>query len=236
MTLRGLAVAALLGLSGAPAQAEPPRNAAWIATVAETDGGHRIGDPEAEFALVEFVSYTCPACARFAYEGEGALQLVYIGPGRASVEIRHIVRDPLDLTATMLARCGPPDRFWNNHRAIMHAQPEWLGRARDATAGQRQRWSTGDNGVQRRAIAADTGLEALMERRGYGRAEIAACLNNEDEARTIVATTRADLAAHSIPGTPSFMLDETLLPNVHGWPALEPVLSEAFLTRSAAGE
>ena len=225
--MRMLVAAIAAALAATPALAQEPQNTPWIATVAETDGGHTIGDPQAELKLVEFVSYTCPHCATFATEGEGALQLVYIGPGRASLEIRHIVRDPLDLAATMLARCGPASDFWNNHRAIMHAQPEWLARAREATAGQRQRWSGGTFAERRRALAADTGLVTIMERRGYFPAEIAGCLSDDAAAAAIVAASQADLTAHPIPGTPSFMLDGKVLPGVHHWGALEPVLSEA---------
>src|SRR5690606_21768616 len=100
-----LAGAALLGMGA---------SGNWVGTVAETDGGHRIGNPEAKVKVAEFVSYTCPHCAAFAREGEPPLQLAYVAPGSVSLEVRHLIRDPVDLAAAMLTNCGPASKFPQN--------------------------------------------------------------------------------------------------------------------------
>ena len=50
----------------------PEKKAVWSNSIMATDGGHRIGNPEAEVKLVEFMSYTCSHCANFARTGDGA--------------------------------------------------------------------------------------------------------------------------------------------------------------------
>ena len=91
MTLRGIVrgaalVAAALLLSG-------QTRSNWDTVVVETDFGHRVGNPDAKVKLVEFFSYTCPHCAEFAEQGEGAIKLGYLAPGKINVEYRRIVEE-----------------------------------------------------------------------------------------------------------------------------------------------
>ena len=64
------------------------RRASWHAEVERTARGHRIGNPDAEAHLIEFMNYTCRDCARFAREGEGALDLALLAPGHMTLEVR----------------------------------------------------------------------------------------------------------------------------------------------------
>ena len=223
--LRFAKTAALAGAALFAVAANAPN---WNTVVAEVDGAHRIGNPKAEVSLIEFVSYTCPHCGEFARGGEGALQLAYIGPGKVSFEVRHMVRDPVDLTATMLARCGPAAKFPRNHAAFMYAQNTWLAAAAKATKGQQQRWSTGDGGTRRRAIANDLGFYKIMEGRGYRRTEVDACLTDDAAARSIAETSARDAEAWKISGTPSFVINRTLLAGTHDWRTLQPQLEARF--------
>ena len=177
MSVRTMLGAAALALAALPLSGAIGQQAGgnWLATVAATDGGHRIGNPDAKVKLTEFVSYTCPHCAAFTRESEGVLKVGYIQPGNVSVEVRHLIRDPVDLTVAMLVNCGPTDKFPGNHDAFMLGQDEWIAPLAKMTAAQRQRWTTGDGASRRRAIASDFHLYEIMERRGYSRAEVDRC-------------------------------------------------------------
>ncbi len=210
-----------LALAGAAAMTISA-NGDWNTNVVETDAGHRIGNPEAEVTLTEFVSYTCPHCAHFAVDGEGALKIAYIGPGKVSLEIRHIVRDPVDLTATMLANCGPASKFPLNHAAFMHSQDEWLPILTKRTPGQVQRWTSGDYAARRRAIAADFGFYRIMERRGYRRTDADRCLNDDAMAQKLSQATTANREKYNLNGTPSFAIDGVTLAGTHDWQTLAP--------------
>jgi len=226
-----LAAAALVATGAGFAQGQASGQASnrdWNATVAETDGGHRIGNPAAKLKLTEYISYTCPHCAAFAREGEPALKAGYIASGRASLEIRHLLRDPVDLTAAMLTNCGPASKFPQNHSAFMLGQDSWIAPMSRATAAQRQRWTTGDMATRRRAIAADFGFYAIMERRGYSRAEADRCLADEAKANRMAEISAADWKKPGIGGTPAFAIDGSVLAGTHSWSMLEPQLAARF--------
>ncbi|QYU69744.1 DsbA family protein [Leptolyngbya sp. 15MV] len=193
----------------------------WNGTVVRTDGGHAIGRPDAPNTLTEFISYTCPACGNFARTGDEALKIAYISPGNLRLEIRHIVRDPVDLTAALLTWCGDAARFPRNHAAIMYAQPRWMAVWQSSTAAQRQRWTSGDLPSRTRAIAADLGFYPIMEARGYSRVQLDRCLADTALARRLAENSDANIARFNVAGTPSFALDGALLPDVHSWDALQ---------------
>ena len=220
---------ATLALAAIFAVAATPNKGAgnWNLTVEETEAGHRIGNPDAKVKLIEFVSYTCPHCAHFAHDGDGALQLAYIGPGKVSVEVRHIVRDPADLTATLLANCGTKDKFAQNHAAFMLRQDDWLPVYRNAPQGQLQAWSAG-GAAQRRSIASKLGFYQIMEQRGYRRTEVDTCLADEAEAQRFEALTEKNFDEFMIGGTPSFAIDGVTLAGTHDWSMLQPQLDARF--------
>ena len=217
-------IAGLL-LAAAPLTMVAAQN--WDATHVATDGGHRVGNPAATTQLITFVSYTCPHCANFETQSDAALRLAYIQPGRINLEVRHVIRNPVDMAAALAAECGAESKFWGNHRAILHDQARWLGIASSATPAQQARWSSGTVGSRMRAIAADLDFYELLEPRGYTVAQLDQCLGNEAEARRIAETAAADNARWSIPGTPSFAINGTLQSGVHTWAALQSRLDAA---------
>lgn len=196
----------------------------WAITVTETPGGHLIGNPDAETKLAEYISYTCGHCADFAINGDPVLKMVYVGSGKVSVEIRHLLRDPIDLTAAMLTHCGAPEKFAQNHAIFMQKQRDWLPVAASATPAQRQRWSNPDRAAARRAIAGDLDFYEIMETRGYRRTEVDQCLADSAKESELVQYSRADTERLQLRGTPSFAIDDDLLEGVHRWQELQTEL------------
>ena len=165
---------------------------------------------------------------RLAREGDGAIKLTLVPTGRFSYEIRHLIRDPIDLTATLLTHCGDPKRFGGNHEAIMYRYDEWIEKARKTTQAQRSRWQFGSLSARFQAIASDLDFYDIMETRGYERAEIDQCLTDEAKASALADRSAADAERYGITGTPSFVLDGELLEGTHDWSALEPQLADAL--------
>ena len=225
-TLAGAAALAVLA-TGSIAQPAKKKSAAvlaenWAAAVEARDSGHVFGNPEAKARLVEYMSYTCSHCAEFARTGDPAIKLFLVPRGNVSFEIRHMLRDPIDLTAALLTHCGEPEKFLGNHAAIIGRQSEWMETARKATQAQRTRWSFGTHAARWRAIASDLGFYDIMEARGYGRSELDRCLADQAKAEALADATQRDVEALGISGTPSFALDGKLLDGVHSWDALKP--------------
>lgn len=203
----------------------------WTITVAETPAGHLIGNPEAPTKVAEYISYTCPHCAHFARDGDPALKITYVRTGKVSVEIRHLLRDPIDLTAAMLTHCGDVKKFPLNHAAIMLSQDKWLEVARHATPEQMRRWSSPDRAAARRAIADDLDFYQLMEARGYRVTDLDRCLADSDKESELVQASRADTMRLQLQGTPSFAINDQLLDGVHAWPALQKALDAQLSTK-----
>jgi protein-disulfide isomerase len=206
----------------------------WPATIARTERGHLIGNPEADTRIVEFISYTCPHCADFTARGEPALEFTVLMPGKAALEVRPVIRNALDLTVTLLAQCGDPAGFKGRHQALMLSQGEWLGKARAAPETQRAIWLRGDKAGRMNAASA-LGLTEMLVRRGLSRSDLDACVSDDAAARKLVENGRADNAELGVASTPSFALDGKLLGDVHSWEALYPVLSAKLTTAPAEG-
>lgn len=240
LTIAAAALAVAAGTAAAqdlsrPDSAFVPRDnpGNWQSTIARTERGHLIGNPEADTRLIEFISYTCPHCADFTARGEPALELTLLTPGKAALEVRPVIRNALDLTVTLLAQCGDAAGFKGRHQALMLAQADWLGKARAAPESQRTIWLRGDKAARMNAASA-LGLTQMLVRRGQSQAELDACVMDDAAARQLVENGRADQAEFAVPGTPSFALDGKLLAEVHSWEALYPVLSAKFTAAPAS--
>lgn len=198
----------------------------WLAQVVQTpEGGHRMGNPDAKVKLIEFVSYTCPHCAHFHSQSKGPLQLAYVMPGKVSVEVRSVIRNPVDLAATLLAECGPESKFAANSAAFFDSQATWLKKAASATEATQVRWRSGTVAQRMRAIASDLGFYDIMEKRGYDRVAADRCLSNEAEARRIGEQAEKGEAQYGVESTPSFVIDGNLLLGTHTWDTLQPQIA-----------
>jgi hypothetical protein len=214
LAFTGLAACAMIFATGA--------SSSWINQVTETDGGHRIGKSDAKVTVTEFVSYTCPACANFTKDGGGALEIGYVATGKVNLEIRHIIRGPVDLTAVMLTHCGAPEKFPKNHTAFMLKQDQWLAVMDKTTTAQRNRWVSGDYAARRRAIASDLGFYKIMEQRGYRRTDADKCLADDAKATSLAEQSDENRDKHFVTATPSFAVNGITLAGTHSWSVLEP--------------
>lgn len=211
------AVAALSLGAGRPA-------ANWNATVAVTPAGsHVLGNPAAKLKLTEFVSYTCPHCAAFEREATTPLRLGYVASGKVSVEVRHVLRDPIDLTVAMLTNCGTKDKFFMNHAVFMRSQSTWIRSLATASEAQRTRWTSGTLAARNRAIASDMQFYAIMGTRGYDRPTIDRCLADAAMAERLGAQAKAAVEL-GVSGTPSFAINGSLLAGTSDWSLLQPQL------------
>ncbi len=228
MTLRTLiAATALIGAVPLLTAAAPAPTAQQAGKISITPvGAHLLGSPTARTKIVEYASYTCSHCAAFETEATDELKANYVRNGLVSFELRNLIRDPIDLTAAMLARCGTPAQFFDNHHMIMRNQNVWLSAAKSSTPETRQSWSEGSYTERLSKIAKDTGLYQMMQSRGFTPAQLNTCLADEPGQKMVAAMTESGQKL-GVKGTPSFMLNGKLLDNVYGWAALKPLLPKA---------
>ncbi|WP_237487441.1 thioredoxin domain-containing protein [Parapontixanthobacter aurantiacus] len=222
-----LAFAALaLGLGASPAIAQMQ----GLAAARTTEAGHSVGNEEAPVSLIAFISYTCPACANFTRQSEGAMQIGYIGQNQVTLEYRPMIHNPVDLVATMLVECGSDDRFYKNHMNVYSRQGEWLQTLRNAPQSQIALWSQGNTSANaRRSIASGLGFYEMFESAGYRRTDLDACLSDQMRADALIAQAQKNYTEFGLPSTPSFAIDGEPQPGIHSWQQLQPLIEAAIL-------
>jgi len=219
-------LAALLFVWAAGATARPvaaPHSVALQASESAA-GGFVLGNPKAPVHLLEFASFTCPHCAHFTDEGAAPLKRTYLAQAKVVYEVRNAVRDPFDMIAALLARCGGAPRFFGNMEAIFAAQDQWTSKIRGLHLEKRPKSSPAD---MMAFVAEGTGLNALMRKRGFSNAQLQSCLTDKAAQGKILAMTKDADETRQIPGTPSFYVNN-VLQGVADWPSLKSNLEEAL--------
>ena len=207
----------------------PPANGDWSTVVSQTpEGGFAMGNPNAKVKLIEFGSMTCPHCAEFEEQGGQALIDNYVKKGLVSYEFRNFVRDPYDITASLIARCGGPSSFFGLTRAFYASQSEWIGKIQSADPATLQALEGQSPQAQFKALSDIAGFPAFAVMRGVPKAKTEACLADPAAATQLVQMNSDAVSNFNIQGTPSFAINGKTLENVAGWAALEPKIKEAL--------
>ncbi len=113
LTVPGLALAPALLPTGARAEDDPrlaPRG---------------VGSPSAPVTVNEYFSLTCPHCARFARDTLPQITKDLIDTGKLHYVYQDFPLDQVALTAAMVARALPPDRYEPFVLALLASQDRW---------------------------------------------------------------------------------------------------------------
>ncbi len=233
---RLLAVLATLALAFAPSAATAakpaPRKAAapadWSRVVTMAgNGAYVLGNPKAPNRLVEYLSYTCPHCAHFQSEGMGPLKSGAIRRGQLALEFRNFIRDPFDLSAALLARCGGGSRFLANHEALFANQEPWMTQAQsfaDDTS------ASHDQVAVLTRIAEKTGLIDLLARRGLDPGAQRRCIADKQAMSYVLNLTAGAWDNKDFTGTPFFVFNGKPMAGAHSWDRLKPLLPPLLVT------
>ncbi len=221
-----LIVIATLSIGAAP---PAPK---WASTVTlAPNGAFVMGNPAAKAKLVEYLSYTCSHCAEFTAEAAVPLKRDYVAKGLVSVEFRNAVRDRLDFTAALLARCGGPRQFFAISDQLMATQSVWLGKAQAFSEANGERLEKMPINEGLKLIARGLGFDAIMKARGISPADMDACLTNKAAQDKIAGMTNEAWGSRKIQGTPSFLINDTLVSAPGKWAMIEPELKTALAAK-----
>jgi protein-disulfide isomerase len=206
-----------------------PNNGDWTTVVSKTpEGGFVMGNPNAKVKLVEYGSLTCPHCAAFEEEGGKVLVDDYVKKGLVSWEFRNFVRDPFDMTATLLARCGGTASFFGLTRNLFADQKDWIGKIQAADPAKMQALQTMPPAQQFETIADLGGLKQYASMRGVPRAKADQCLANQAEVTQLVQMNTDAVTTYNVPGTPTFLINGAVVESTATWELLEPKIKEAL--------
>lgn len=211
-------------------QANPPPGGTWADVVNETSaGGFIMGNPKAKVKLVEFGSLTCPHCREFDEKGVPTLVDNYVKSGQVSWELRNYVRDPFDLTASLIARCNGAKGFFPLMRAFYKDQGTWVGKIQATPQAQLEQLQNLPPNQQFVQMASVAGFQDWAAARGVPQAKSNQCLANQSSVNQLVQmTSDATTQFPNFPGTPTFLINGKMVENTATWELLEPKLKDAL--------
>ena len=219
------------GASSAPAASVPaPNGGDWTQTVTQSpEGGMVMGNPNAPVKVVEYASFTCPACASFSENGTPQLVDKYVKTGQVNLEFRHFLRDPADLAASLVARCGGPTPFFKLTEQLFDTQEQWLGSLQTAlTPADQQAMQSMAPAQVTQKIADKAGLIQFARMRGIPEEKVRTCLADQQETERLVGMTNDAIQKHQVQGTPSFLINGKLADAGAEWGKLEPQIRQAL--------
>ncbi|MFN3210647.1 MAG: DsbA family protein [Roseovarius sp.] len=147
-----------------------------------------LGEESAPVKIVEYASFTCPHCANFHGDQFKKLKAEYIDTGDVHFTYRDVYFDRYGLWASMVARCGGQERFFGITEMIYDQQKDWIGDGQDPVA------------------IADR-LRKIGKVAGLDDAELDACLDDGDKAKTLVAWFQKNAEADQVNSTPTLVIN-----------------------------
>ena len=206
---------------------EAPAGQKWSETVAKTDaGGIVMGNPDAPLKLVEYMSITCSHCKDFGEQAFAPLRDNYIESGKVSFEIRNFVRDPLDLSAAILSRCGGEGPFFPLTEQALGYQETMFEKAQGMGEATYSSILQSDPKVRFVRLAEQLGLIAFFQQRGISEDQAKACLADTATAEKLMNDTQKASEEFNIEGTPTFLLNGQKVEGTN-WAMVETKLKEA---------
>jgi len=145
-----------------------------------------LGDPNAKVTVAEFFSLTCTHCAKFDRETMPAVEKDLIEPGKVRFVYHDFPLDQVALTAAMVARYLPPDRFYPFISALFANQDRWA-------------FARGINTTEE--------LWKLAALAGMSRSTFDQAIADADLRNWIVQQAQEDQTRWKIDSTPSFLIN-----------------------------
>ena len=192
----------LLSLVAAGTLVRPGLARAEDATRAE----RAIGNADAKTTVIECFSLTCTHCAAFAHETMPQVKKELIDTGK----IRYVFHDfPLDrvaLTASMVARYLPVDRYAPFVDALLSTQDRW---------------------AFNRAANPNDELWKMAALAGMSRTTFDKAIADEDLKAWIVKEQQADQDRWKVSSTPTFIVNGTMYAGGMSFDAFRKLIPEA---------
>ena len=145
------------------------------------------GDPDSTVEIIEYASFTCGHCATFHSGPYKQLKSEYIDTGKIKFVYREVFFDRFGLWASLVARCGGPEKFFGIVELIYAGQSEWTRAGEPA------------------AIVEE--LRKIGRLAGLDNDQLEACLQNGEQAQALVAWYQKNAEADGIDSTPSFVIN-----------------------------
>ena len=154
-------------------------------------GERSLGSADAKVQVIEWFSLTCTHCAAFQKESFPQVRAKLIDTGRVRYTWRDFPLDQVALTAAMVARALPPERYEPFISALLASQDRWA-------------FARGVNSTEELAKFA-----ALA---GMSRTTFNATVGDADLKKAILAAQEEAEKDAKVNSTPSFIINRKLVP------------------------
>ena len=179
--------------------------------------------------VVEYLSFTCSHCA----EQEAA-----VGPrldelaeqGAIALEVRHALRDPIDLGVATLSLCQGPAAAPGNRLALFAAQADWKAKAETLITARGAELAKMEPVDAILTVLDGAGVVPLLRARGLTDDAARACLDDKGARDALLAQATEAWRTRQIPGTPYTLVDDQPVDG-HDWATLEPAIQAAARQR-----
>lgn len=205
----------------------PPAGKQWTDVVSKTaEGGFIEGNPDAAVKVMEFGSYSCPHCRDFSAESAQDVRDM-VNSGKVSYEYRTFVRDPLDMTVTILAHCAGAEPFFPLSEQLFANQTPMIEKLQ--ATGEANYTALLSKPMNERfvALAQASGLIDFVKQRGIAEAKAKQCLSDTKSIEALAKMVQDYTTKYNIQGTPTLFINGTVVENVATWDALREKLKEA---------
>jgi protein-disulfide isomerase len=165
------------------------------------------GNPDATVEIIEYASFTCPHCATFHKGAYKQLREEYIDTGKVRFVYREVFFDRFGLWASLVARCGGPEKYFGIADLIYAGQDQWTRAGEPA------------------AIVEE--LRKIGRLAGLDNDTLEACLQDAEQAQTLVAWYQQNAEADQIDSTPSFIINGKKYSNM-SYPDMKAIIDEAL--------
>ncbi|MBS1087938.1 thioredoxin domain-containing protein [Gluconobacter wancherniae] len=176
-------------LTSAPALAIA--GTAHAAGTAQTDprmSPRIIGNPDAKILVQEWFSLTCTHCAHFSTSEFPEVKAKLIDTGKIRYQFHDFCGDQVGLTAAMVARSLPEERYVPYIEALFSSQMQWA-------------FAAGGDPMQR--------LQQMSALAGVSAAQFETIRNDKAFAEAMFNQVQKDADTYKIEGTPYFRFNDT---------------------------
>ncbi|MFO1238732.1 MAG: thioredoxin domain-containing protein [Sphingomonadaceae bacterium] len=227
LTLAGCDKAAETPAKPSAAPVAAPAGSSWTEITSVTpDGGMLMGNPAAPVKLVEYGALSCPHCAKFSMDSAEGLKAL-VAKGTVSYELRTFLIHPQDVPASLLARCNGAGPFFAIAEQMFATQNDWLAKSSSITAADQQSWATMTPNQVAASMADKLGLVEFVQQRGIPAEKAKACLADAEGIKTLEKIAKVATDDYKISGTPTFIINGQIVPNVTTWADLSTELKKA---------
>jgi protein-disulfide isomerase len=180
-----LCAATAIGMQGHAQTAAPAATeAAPLEMRGYALGDMVLGSPDAPVTIIEYSSLTCGHCGNFHTRTLPSIKEQYIDTGKVRIIFRDVYFDQYGLWASMVARCGGAESFFQKLDVLFARQAEWT-RAEN--------------------IAAE--LQRIGRLEGLSQERLQACMTDEPFLLRLVEDFQGHMARDNIRATPTFIIN-----------------------------